>query len=654
MSMGLVGLSGLAQPGNNTINQAALGPSKGFLGGLTREMILNIVLSRYDNSLEQHRRFFNKTRDFYNLWRCIYTGQKPPFKNVVMLPLLFSACWSDVANKAAISLSGSRIIEMDPEDDQSGGSARRAEALINKQFGDTKLFEKMLDFLMMSDVYGTGILEYGWKKTQQLYTQRDSVLGVEYPTQNLITTFDGPDIGVVDILDFLPQFGKKDIDQMLYVSHRYYKDLDDLEEEAYQAQQRGEEPEFDPEALKQLRNHPPAQGVVDEMMERKNVWRSYSQFQALRQEKYTKPVELIDMVGLVPSEYAPDGVRLRIMTVANRMVVLRNAASPHWSLRKHFRSYCPMPDMHFFHGVGKIEPVSTLAASANKLVSNRLDVLDLVLQPAIFASDSTELDTQNLVLWPGRVIKIHGETGEAAIRPIQFDLQAYPLVVNELEAISQYIDMGTGVQRDTIQGLLSGDRQTAREFLGRMEQARTRLGLESKLFERAIIEPLANDFRYMDRQWLTFPRMVSLIGSNAQVDPDTGEPLPPESQEVGLTDINAGHIFRAVGASNMLSKSMIRQDFMTAMQAMTANPYALQKTNWDAFLSRWWRAFDINPKEMIVRGQPPLPPEQGGTAGQPTQADMLQQLGPGLGPQGNSPMNALAMMGAGNQPNQGQ
>jgi hypothetical protein len=631
-----------------------------FLGGLTPEMILNLVLGRFDQSLNHHRRFFRKTRDFYNLYRCVYTGERPPFKNVVMLPLLLSACWSDVANKAAISLGGQRIIEMDAVSGDEVLSAKRAEALTNRQMFDMDILEKMIDFLMCANVYGTGILQYGWRREQMPAMYRRQIFGIEYEDKAIVTTFDGPDIEIVDPLDFLPQVGQKTIPKMAYACRRYWKDLDDLEEQAYAAMQRGEQPEFDPNGLAQLRNMMPGQGTTSDLEERQNVWRSWSQYQAQRQEKYAKPVELIDMIGLVPKEYSTDGMRFRIMTVGNRMVPLRNVPSPHWSLKKHFRAYSPMPDMHFFHGIGKIEPVATLAASANKLVSNRLDVLDLALQPAMFASDSTELDTQNLVLWPGRVIKVHGETGDTAIRPVQFNLEAYGLVVNELETISRYIDMATGVQRDTIQGMLSGDRQTAREFLGRMEQARTRLGLEAKLFERAVIEGLADDIRMLDRQFLEMPRMIDLIGSDALRDPDSGEMLPPESpMKVELKDINANHRIRAVGASNMLSKSMKRQDFITAMQAIGSIPGAMERTNWIAFLSKFWRAFEENPSEMIIQPKEGSPESdeaiitQGEGEGAP-EGDMLEQLSGMTGAQQTAPVGLMSALGAAMQQNVGQ
>lgn len=633
-------------------------------GGVSNEQIVNLVMGRWDESFNYHRRFLSKVRNWYNLYRCIYTGERLPFKNIVMLPLLFSACWSDIANKAAISLSDQQIIEMDPVDPDSGPSAKRVEALINQQFFDMKVLEQMIDLMMSADIYGTGILRYDWRHEITPTTIRHQVLGVEYPERRDVCTFDGPDIKIVDILDFQPQAGIKDLDKMLYCHDRWYDDLDNVRDQCYAAQQVGLPPPFDVDAIEQLEQEPPVGQLTADMYERQNVWRTYSQYTALRQTMYAKPVEFIRMTGFVRAEDAPDGIRFREIILANRRLAVSNVPVPGGQLRKHFRVYTPMPDPHAFHGAGKVEMGATMAASANKLVSNRLDVLDLVLQPAIFAADDTELDTQNLVLWPGRVIKVHGDTGESQIRPLQWDLQAYPIVANEVEAISRYIDMGTGVQRDTIQGMLNNDRQTAREYLGRMEQARTRLGLEAKLFERQVIERLADDMVIMDRQYLEVPRMVSLIGSAAQWDPDTGQPLPPQLEALSIDDLNQDHRIRALGASNMLPKAMTRQDLMTALQVMSQNPFALQTTNWMAFFNKFWRGFGFNPREMMNVSPQAVQNNQaaamqgqgGGQPGASPLGDVLGQMAPGI--MGNpmqpeSTLPPISAVSAGPQLNQG-
>lgn len=633
---------------------------RGLLGGLSNEAIVNIVMAAFNESADFHRKYHSKTKDWYNLYRCIFTGERPPFKNVVMLPMLMAACWSDVANKIAISLSGSRIIEFDAIAPELGPSAKRAEALHNQQLLDAQIMEKMIDFLMSSDVYGLGVLQYGWRREMCRYEVKRSAFGVPYKDVITKPTFDGPDFKNIDILDWFPQGGKKEVDDMHHACTREYADVDDLLEQAMIDVQEGREPLYDPVALQQLRNTPAGGGVEQEAEERRQVWRNYTEYQALRMAKYTHPVELIHRVGLVPMEYAPNGVRLRIMTVANRRIALRNVGSPIPLMKKNFISYSPLRDMHYHHGIGKIEPVATLAMSGNKLVSNRLDLLDLALNPPTIVNDATEIDSQNLVLWPGRIIKSHAEVGEQNIRPYQFDLQAYPMVVNELESISRYIDSATGVQRDTIQGQLSGDRQTAREFLGRLESSRTRLGLEARLFERAVIEKLTEAFRMLNRENLSGARAVSLIGSAALMDPDTGAPIPQDGYMVGLGDVAEDHRIRAIGASQMLSKQMLRQDFITTMQAMQSNPIALQLTNWVAFFSKFWRAFEMDPREMMVQ-QVPMMNAQAAMQGQsPDQmagpmGSVLDQLSPEiLGPQAPAQIGPASLMGAGTQQNYGQ
>src|SRR5262245_24080358 len=98
-------------------------------GGIDPDALLKQVIGSYTESYQYHERFYRKVRDWYNLYRCIYTGEKMPFKNVVLLPTLFSACWSNVANIAAISLSNQQIIEMDAIDPDAGPSAKRVESL---------------------------------------------------------------------------------------------------------------------------------------------------------------------------------------------------------------------------------------------------------------------------------------------------------------------------------------------------------------------------------------------------------------------------------------------------------------------------------------------------------------------------------------------
>src|SRR5437667_11527582 len=105
---------------------------------------------------------------------------------------------------------------------------------------------------------------------------------------------------------------------------------------------------------------------------------------------------------------------------------------------------------------------------------------------------------------------------------------------------------------------------------------------------------------------------------------------------------------------------MIRQHVIPTMQAMPSNPMALQLTNWVSFFFRFWRAFDMDPREMMVQQQPNQMGQdaamlQGGQGADIMGGGFLQQLEPGmLGPQPTARVNQMAAMGAGLQQNAGQ
>lgn len=563
--------------------------------GVPDERLVDLVLSRFEHSAQYFQKSNSKVREQYDLARCIYTGKRLPFKNVVMLPLVHGACRSDVAFKAQTIFGAWPWIEFESDAPEDAPRMKRLDALINGQLRDARSYEKSVDFLGSASIYGTAVARVGWKKVVRPHKYRRQVMNYSFIQEGQMTEFDGPDWENVDILDFFPQPGPKFIESMSWVCHRYYEDLDNLRDAQF-----GDMPIFDPARIKLLETKPLNGPAVNDYYERQNVWRSYYEFQTRRDEKHAKPIELIDMIGLVPAEFAPDGYRLRILTIANRNVLLRNECLPFWNLTQLFRAYTPMPDPHYFRGVGKAEIVSKLAAVANKLVSLRLDSIEMFLGPSFFASTASGLNTSNLVLYPGKLIRTNGPVDDTQIRPISPDIRGMQMSHEEVAAISRYIQQAMGVAEDTMQGLAGGDRQTAREFLGRMEMGKNRLAQETILFEKMFFEPLAMDFLKLDQQALPMPRWIKRLGSSALIDPDTGFPLPPEQEPMSLDDLNVDARPRSLGSSNMLGKQTKMQNLTMGGQFAMANPVGMQTTNWTSFWAQYWRALDLNPAEMML------------------------------------------------------
>jgi DNA-binding response OmpR family regulator len=72
--------------------------------------------------------------------------------------------------------------------------------------------------------------------------------------------------------------------------------------------------------------------------------------------------------------------------------------------------------------------------------------------------------------------------------------------------------------KQDVAGLGGDSRQTAREFLGRRESAGTRLLLESQIYEQTMVEPVANFMVALNKQFLSTPAEVMILGEGATTD----------------------------------------------------------------------------------------------------------------------------------------
>lgn len=567
------------------------------------ESLISLVRTRKEEAVNRYTHLFRRVARWYDLYRGFYTGRTAAFRNNISIPFIFSVIQSDVARKAQTTFGSWPIVEFSGYGPNDAGIARKNEVLVSAQMKDCGSFGKAVDFFLMGDMYGTAIARLGWKQEHQVKQWRamglDPMTGGPAPKtmKEKILTFDGPNWDVVDLLDFWPQPGKRRIEECAWVIHRYYMDLDELEDLAADGM-------FDAAGVAELKrsNSKPSEA---EHVERANVYRSWSEFQSRAGERYAKPVELWDMWGRVPKEFAPDGMVHRVVTLANGKVLLRNRPNPFWFGHLPFLVYCPMQDPHYFHGPGKIEITEKIQFAANRFANQKMDAVDLVIDPMFLVNRQSGIDTQNLFTRAGKVIGIDGPIDDTVIRPISPDLRGLQVAYTEIAQLWQYIQQATGVIEDTVQGgAPAGSRQTLGEFRGRQANVMTRLMLESVLADEGFVEPLANTFRALNRQFLNVPHEVKIMGTDAMVNPVTGLPLPQEPVEINLEDINMDYRARAVGSIHMLGKEYRQQSLMLLLQTMSAHPVAAQLVNWNAFFRQIFQAFEFRNLDELFMNQP--------------------------------------------------
>lgn len=577
------------------------------------------------------------------------------YRNNMHIPIILSTIQSDVARKVLSSLGAYPIVQFAGYGPEDAGNARRNEVLVSAQMKDCDTFQKAISFFLCADLYGTAIARVGWKteKVAQKYRILDPMLNAEYVENRSVTHFDGPDWTNVDILDFFPQPGVARIQDMAWVIHRYWMDLDAME--AMTLGEDNPEPYFIKGAIKELRRFETS--PEGRLTERQNTGRAYGMNEARAAEKFARPIEIKEMIGLVPDDFATDGIKLRFMAMANDKIMVKDDPFPFWHgtisspLAGVFHAYNPMPDPHYFHGTGMAEVLEKVQVTVNKLASMKLDGLETNADPMWWVSDQLGL-TGPMYTKAGKLIQVNGLVDDTMIKQFSPDLRGMEHLYGEIEALTRYGEKGTGIAEDVVQGLGASNRNTAREFLGRQEGAMTRINLGALLAEQAWLEPMANTFRALNRQFLKVPHMVRMMGSGAIINPNTGLPIPPEPTMVDLADINPDYRARAVGASQMLTKSARQQNLLALMQAVNANPVGMQVINWVAFFRDMFQAFDITNLDEIFVSQVPAVNAMAQEQGQDPMAmlggmggsETLPRFGEMMGPQMNGATSGIASM----------
>lgn len=616
--------------------------------------VIELVDSRRQHSLRYNTSLFNKLQGFYNTYRGVWQGRAAQFRNNITIPFTFAMIQSDVARKVQTSFGAWPIVTFEGYAPEDAASAKRNEVLISAQMKDANSIVKAVDFFLQADICGTAVARIGWKQLRRMNRVRrneEIAPGFSIPVvrEYEAELFNGPIWEPVDRLDFWQQPAVKNIDDMAWVIHRYWADWDDLMEDAA-----SDYPYFDPNAVRALKDFPLTGAAHTEYMARKVTFRNEYDYQARQQERFGKPVEIWEMHGLVPSEFARDGIRHRCIAIGNERVVLKNREGPLSNQEKPFKSYCPMPDPYSFDGVGKAEVAYGPQRTADRLNNQKLDAIDLLIDNQWVVSSTANINTQNLFSRTGRIILVDGPADDSTIRPLSPDMRNVQIGNEEIARLFQFMQLGTG-ETEAIMGMSGSSRETARGFLGRQENALTRLAMEARLAEEGFIEPMANMFRQLDRQYLSRPHEIKILGSIALVNPITGLPYPQEPVTIEDDDLQPDYRARAVGASQMMGRSIRQQNFLGLLQIMSSNPALIQLVNWANFARQAFELFDFkNVNELLVNQVPAVnqiaagagmsPEALASTVSQPLNQLSPEVLGQMMNVQGGNPMAQMGTM----------
>ena len=568
-----------------------------------REQIIDVVMKRKDYSEQEFSGVRHRIPRLYDMWRGIWTGRFHPHKNNVHIPLIYSAIWADAARKAQTSLSMWPILSFLGYGTDDMPIARKWESLVTAQMKDMNLFLKEVDNYVTADLYGVSVTQVGWRRDKNvrimeaIETAPISGQIIRSIRKGEVITFDGPDTEPVDRLDAYPCPTYPRIYNMPWFIRRTFRDLDDCRLLA----QAGI---FDKNEIERMIREGGVHSAVatDLSTIKRFQVRSGSSDETSRfLDKYSRPVELVEMWGLIPSELADDGDTLRVITVANGRYLLRNRPLPYWHKKLPFLVNSPTPDPHYFDAPGKAEICEKLNIVANRFLNQALDVGDIVVDPIIFYDRAANLNTRNLYMHPGLMVPLDGNPNEV-MSSHQVNLSGLSIANQNVAQMRDFTQMGSALQEDVGMGMQGPDRETARGMLARREAAGTRLMLESRLYEEMYLEPLGNMMVALNKQFLDSPAEILILGDSATLDPVTGQQIMSTRTTIEEADLYRTYTARAQGATSALSRTMKQQNLIQLLTAMGATPQVFGAINMINFWRGIFREFEIpNINEIFMQ-----------------------------------------------------
>ena len=624
-----------------------------------RDQLIGLVRDRRQASEKYGKGFRMKLPRLYDLWRGVYTGNHMPTKNNVHIPMIYSTIWSDAARKMATSFSSFPVLSFRGFGPDDASTSRKHESIVDAQLRDARCIEKELVTFVGGDLYGTAVSQLMWDHKEEIRSRTDwrskpiSGERVRQIMRERVTTFDGPNYRNVDLLDFYPCPNFRSVFDMPWVIVRYYLDIDEVE---FLASDEGGRVFNASEVARLKRDGAMAPGRSDEMLLRRFESRTGFSDGNQFMDKWTRPVEIIEMWGRIPRSLSgPIGSPNVVISVGNDGYMLRASENPNHHQLKPFLVHQPTPDPHYFYAPGKAEVAEKLQTTINRIVNQLLDAGDLVIHPMFMYNRNKGINTRNLVAGPGRVFGTDGDPREA-LMPVPFDMRGMQIGAGQIQMLWQFLQMGSGIQEDTIMGLAGGagsDRQTAREFMGRREASGTRLMLESVMYEATYLEPMGNMFMSMNQQLLETPREVLILGDAAKQDPVTGEDIPVSRETIEGWDLARSYSARALGSTMSISKQSRQAIDLQVFQVLAgAQPFVAGAVNMVNFLRQMFRNLDYPNVNEFLRKVPQLEEilaqrgMQGGVGAVPESND-LQALAGLAGNAGASPIGPMAMSQSG-------
>lgn len=459
---------------------------------------------------EPHLDLARKSRELYENW-------SPSGKSIVQranlkLPFGFTIIETQVPQIVDAFFKGGNVIQFRGEDYEDAMWEDPITDFHHHQFEEMGFQSKSANFIKAMLLDGTAIAKvpYRYKELETLrrVTQIDPISGmpisIKQPTVEVL--FDGPDLEIVPIYDFFPDWTVKrpgDVAAMRGCVHRTYKTIT---------------------ALRQNKNYKNVDEIEVSLQSKGNsAWAKpyYSDDYKADFDKLNDNVEGIKDEGEVEVwEYwglldpKKDGnFKEYLIVIANGDVVLRMEENFYDYKFKPFVA-CPNYSRESeFYGIPELLAVRSLIKEANTLRNARLDNINLSVNPMWIADRAAGINTKSLFSRPNGVIWTNDINGIKPLPPmdpsigsreemafIQGDIQNATALVNAAPTASNL-------------GKQFGRSATGVNFI--QSFASSRISLKARTLSEMYFKRVAHIMLMTNRQFVTEDHWVRVSDPNS-------------------------------------------------------------------------------------------------------------------------------------------
>lgn len=488
--------------------------------------------------------------------------------------------------------------------------AKALEILLSAQREADGMIAKQRPHRLQGLIAGMTVWKPSWSLEERMVVRKQEVLEEDefgWPqlrtvdVEVLEPSRDDPTVEVVDVRDWIPHESARDVASAQRITHRVWMSYAELEELE-------------------------AAGVFSDVSDLKET-KSFTDALASRETDLFTVDRTKDLIEVLEC-WIEGGSR--VVTIANRDVVLADRPNPFKHGKYPFITAAPIPDLFRMQGVSVVELVEDLQEMLWTLQNQRLDNLELLNNLILKVREGSTLDESPLFA-PGEQWLMDDLT---AVEPLQ--MPTFPAEISlQSEALIKADIQNIPGASPALLGQSQSAEQTATEVSLLTNLAQRRLAAQKFQFTLAD-KMVGEQWIELNKEFLTEERYVAIVGE----DGDEGWVLiHPEQFAPHEWKINVEQMDEAMLRQERLAEAQAR--FQVAAAAVPIMAAIGQPVNMKAFLEDYLDAAGVQDKDRYFSStpQPGAPAQAAGGQGQPPGA------GGATAPQAidaNSPSNAFS------------